>query len=393
MAKDKPYYPHQPIGSLATLAKTLGLPPKLLSDLSRKADVSYTPFNIITKGGKSRDVFEPKYELKRLQKRINSRLFESVEYPFYLQGGIKDDAKPRDYIENSRIHSGSQFLISLDIRDFYGNIQLESVRSVFKHFFKFPDDVSETLVKLVTREGRVPQGACTSSYVANLIFHNSEYSYVKKLRDKGFSYSRLLDDVTISCNRLIPQEEATEIIKYVSGLFREHGLRLRTNKTKLERSDDLKASYAVTGVWVGHGVPKIRRAERDMIRHSVYICERECVKDRYSDNYHDLWNKVSGQVAKLTRLNHVQAPALRDRMRDILPLYDSKAVASVRREVDKMLKRPVAHHSKVPVIDAYRQLVNKLGILGRTNKTLAKALRRQLKARFAGVPTKAMMWE
>lgn len=393
MAKDKPYYPHEPIGSLATLGKTLGLPPKLLLDLSQKANDSYTPFNIITKGGKSRDVFEPKYELKRLQKRINSRLFEHVEYPFYLQGGIKDDAAPRDYIENSRIHSGSKFLISLDIRDFYGNIRLESVRSVFKYLFKFPDDVTDTLVRLVTREGRVPQGACTSSYVANLIFHNSEYSYVKKLRDKGFSYSRLLDDVTISCNRLITQEEATEIIKYVSGLFREHGLRLRVSKTKLERSDDLKASYAVTGVWVGHGVPKIRRAERDMIRHSVYICERECFKDRYSDAYHVLWNKVSGQVAKLTRLNHVQAQGLRDRMRDILPLYDSKAVASVRREVEKMLRRPVAHHAKVPVIEAYRQLINKLGILGRTNKPLAKALRRQLKARFAGVPTKAMMWE
>ena len=393
MAKDKPYYPHGPIGSLAILAKTLGVPPKLLSDLAKKASSSYTPFVIETKGGKQRDVYEPKYELKRLQKRINSRLFEKIEYPTYLQGGVKDEAQPRDYIENSKIHAGSKFLISLDIRNFYDNIHIDSVLSIFKHLFKFPEDVSTLLTSLVTREGKVPQGACTSSYIANLIFHNSEYSYVKKLRDNGFYYSRLLDDVTISADRLVPQEEVTKTIKYVAGLFSEHGLRLRGSKTKIERADDLKSAYAVTGVWVGHGIPKIRRTERDMIRHSVYICEQEYAKNCFSDEYHALWNKVSGQVAKLTRLNHAQAPKLRHRMRSILPLYDSMATASIWRETDQMLKRPKKSHTKIGVINAYRRLIYQLGILARTDKGLSRALRRQLQSRFSGVPSKALMWE
>lgn len=392
MAKDKPYYPHAPIGSLAMLAKTLGVHPKILTDLASKASSSYTHFVVPTKG-KERDVYEPKYELKKLQKRINSRLFEKVQYPPYLQGGIRDESNPRDYIENSRIHSGSKFLISLDIRNFYDSIPLESVHSVFKYFFKFPDDVCDVLTKIVTRDGRVPQGGCTSSYIANLVFHNSEYSYVKKLRDDGFCYSRLLDDVTISAPRLISQGEATDRIKYLAGLFKEHGLRLRQSKTKLERSDDLNAAYTVTGVWVGHGIPKLRRSERDMIRHSVYICEKEYSKNCYSDEYHILWNKVSGQVAKLTRLDHAQAPKLRERMSLILPLYDSKAIASIWREADRMLKRPLSAHKKIAVIQSYRRLINKLGIMTRTNRPLAKSLRRQLKIRFAGVPSKVKMWE
>ncbi len=392
MAKDKPYYPHAPISSLAILAKTLGVHPKVLTDLASKASSSYTHFLVPTKG-KDRNVYEPKYELKKLQKRINSRLFEKVQYPEYLQGGIKDESNPRDYIENSRIHSGSKFLISLDIRNFYDSISFESVVSVFKYFFKFPDDVSEVLSKVVTRDGRVPQGACTSSYIANLIFHNSEYNYVKKLRDDGFFYSRLLDDVTISSPRLISQDEATDRIKYVAGLFREHGLRLRQSKTKLERSDDLNAAFTVTGVWVGHGIPKLRRSERDMIRHSVYICEQEYSRNCYSDEYHVMWNKVSGLVAKLTRLNHAQAPKLRDRMGLILPLYDDKATASIWREVDRMLKRPLSTHKKIAVMQSYRRLINKLGILTRTNRPLAKSLRRQLKVRFSDVPSKSMMWE
>jgi len=393
VAKDKPYYPHASIGSVAMLAKTLGVHPKLLNDLAGRANDSYTHFVIRTKGDKERNVYEPKYELKKLQKRINSRLFEKVHYPFYLQGGVKDENHPRDYIENSRIHAGSKSLISLDIRNFYDNIPYESVVNIFKYFFNFPDEVSDLLFKIVTRDGKVPQGACTSSYVANLIFHNSEYNFVSRLRNQGVTYSRLLDDVTLSSSRLLSQDEVSGYITYVAGLFSEHKLRIKKSKTKIERSDDLSAEYTVTGVWVGHGVPKIRRAERDLIRHSVYICEREYQKDRFRDEYHELWNKVSGQVAKLTRLEHSQALKLRARMRDILPLYDGKATAAIIREADLLLKRPKTSHVKVSVVNAYRRLINRLGILTRTNKTLARGLRRQLKTKFSDVPSKVLMWE
>ncbi|UVM23519.1 reverse transcriptase family protein [Pseudomonas wadenswilerensis] len=393
MAKDKPYYPHAPIGSIAMLAKTLGVHPKLLADLAGKSADSYTHFVVETKGGKLRNVYEPKYELKKLQKRINSRLFEKVQFPHYLQGGVKDEVDPRDYIENSRMHAGSEFLISLDIRDFYDNIPFNSVFSVFKYFFKFPDDVSDLLSRIVTRDGKVPQGACTSSYIANLIFFNSEYSFVSKLRAQGLVYSRLLDDVTVSAKRLLSQDEATAQIKYLAGLFSQHGLRIKRSKTKMERSDDLTAEYAVTGVWVGHGVPKLRRSERDNIRHSVYICECEYKRDCFSEEYHALWNKVSGQVAKLTRLEHAQAKKLRARMRSILPLYDSKTTAAIIREADRLLKRPRSTHTRVSIVDGYRKLINRLGILTRTNKDLARGLRRQLKSKFSDVPSKALMWE
>ena len=64
MAKDKPYYPHNPIGSVDSLAKTLGCAPKILRDLTRDTSNSYTCFSISTKKGKEREVYEPKYELK-----------------------------------------------------------------------------------------------------------------------------------------------------------------------------------------------------------------------------------------------------------------------------------------------------------------------------------------
>lgn len=392
MAKDKPYYPHSPIGSIAALAKTLGVIPGLLKDLSKDTSKSYTKFSIETKSGKSRDVYEPKYELKRIQKRINSRIFEEIIFPQYLQGGIKDSNAPRDYIQNSKFHAGSKFLISIDIKNFYHSIQRDSVLSVFTNFFEFPDDVSEILTNLVTLEGKVPQGACTSSYIANLIFFNTEYSLVSRFRSRGLTYTRLLDDITISSPKLIPQEKATSIVKEAFSLAKKHNLRLNNKKTKLERADDLKAEYSVTGVWVGHGVPKLRKCDRRHIRQLVYICEQEHKKSRYSDDYHKLWNRVSGQVAQLQRLEHPQAKVLRARMADILPAYDDQMKAKIIFEANKLLKKPKASHSRIGVMDAYHRIIYSLGILSRSDRGVAKALRRQLKFRFSEIPTKTDMW-
>jgi retron-type reverse transcriptase len=186
---DKPYYPHRPISSLEALAKKLGVHPKLLDDFCNKANDSYTSFTITSKSGKVRTVFEPKYELKKLQKRINQRIFEDVRFPLYLQGGIKDDENKRNYIKNAKFHALSNTLINLDIKNFYDSIQQDYVFKIFKFFFKFPDDVSKALTSLVTLNGRVPQGACTSSYIANLIFFNSEYNIVSKLRSQKINYT------------------------------------------------------------------------------------------------------------------------------------------------------------------------------------------------------------
>lgn len=393
MAKDKPYYPLSPIASIETLAKALGVVPGLLKDLAEDASNSYTKFDIVTKNGKERTVYDPKYELKRLQKRINSRLFEKVIYPEYLQGGIKDPDNTRDYVENCKLHAGSKFLISLDIKNFYDNIREASVLSIFKHFFKFPDDVSVLLTKLVTLNGHVPQGACTSSYIANLVFHNSEYSVVSKFKSRGLVYTRLLDDVTISSSTLLTQDVATDLIKDVAAVFRKHNLRLNNSKTKVERSDDLAAEYKVTGLWVSHGQPKLKKDERRYIRQLVYICEQEYQKSPFDESYHELWNRVSGKVAIVTRLKHVEAADLRGRLSKILPLYDSTKRSQILYEAQKLLRKHPSTHARMGVINAYHKIIHAIGILTRTDRVLARALRRQLKAKFSHLPLKSQVWE
>lgn len=385
---DKPYYPHKPISSIETLARALGVEPKRLESIADRAEDSYSQYELPEK---NRTVFEPKYELKKIQKRINDRIFEKVQYPAYLQGGIKAKDK-RDYVENAKIHTASNTLISLDIKQFYTNIRADKVFNIYKQFFNFPEDVSEILTKLTTYKERVPQGGCSSSYLANLVFFNSEYRLVSAFRGKGIKYSRLLDDVTLSSSENIENEKLSKLIKTVASMFTKYGLKLNSKKTKVEYRGKADKGFEVTGLWVEHNSPKLRKSERRYIRQLVYNCEQKFTSEKTTPEYHSLWNKSSGKVAKLTRLEHTQSTQLRERLSVILPEYSDYDVLKIKILVNKALKIPPAQHQKIGRIKQFNKLIFKLGILKRSHNKLAKKLRIELKTHYKNIPNKKEFW-
>ncbi|SOC04520.1 reverse transcriptase (RNA-dependent DNA polymerase) [Alloalcanivorax xenomutans] len=388
---DKPYYPHNGISSIQSLAKTLGIHPSLLVDIASKTTDSYTEFQITSKNGKIRTVYDPKYELKRIQKNINQKILEKVEYPTYLQGGIRDLENRRSYVDNAGIHAGSNHILSLDIKNFYDNIRPEKVKEIFLYFFKFSDETSELLTKLVTLGNKVPQGACTSSYIANLVFFNSEYRIFSELKSKGISYSRLLDDVTLSSRKHLSRDEASEHIRLVCSIFKKNGLRLNNKKTK----NELKGSnpnFKVTGLWVEHKNPKIPKKERHHTRHLVYICEKEYAKSPSSEHYHQLWNKTSGQVAKLKQLGHSQHKQLRTRLKKILPILDESSKKKLILDCKKLLHLERNAKERFGVLKRINKCIYMLGILSRSDKGLSSNLRRQLLKHFGDLPTHKDYW-
>lgn len=394
MPKLKPYYPYKAIGSVDALARTLDVHPQLIKDMARRAPKSYTSFEIYSAKGKARDVVEPKPILKAIQKRINSRVFEKVEYPYYLQGGLKDPFDRRDYVINAGLHCPAATLINLDIENFYPSIRADQVFEIYKYLFRFPDEVSRLLVSLTTLNNALPQGACTSSYIANLVFFNDEYRLVSNLLSNKLRYTRLLDDITISSPTPLDKRIVNFCVRSVANICTKYGFRLNEYKKRIEYSGDPTASFSVTGLWVGHGVPKERRRERRYVRQLVYACEKAYLNNPYSEEYHKLWNKVSGKVSKLSRLGHVQAKDLRKRLARILPLYDEWEQQKVRREVQMLctpkMKRRI---SKIGHLQRVNKAFYSLGVLSRTNKALSRSLRKQLQSAYATKPTIAKFWE
>lgn len=396
MILDKPYYPHRPIGSISVLAQTLGVHQKILEKIAEKVPESYTehilPAHPST--GKIRTVLDPKHELKKIQKRINSRIFEKVIFPAYLQGGIKaSEGVKRDYVENANIHGRSKTLINLDVKNFYPNIKTKAVRGIFKNFFNFSDEVVEILTTLTTYNYSLPQGGCSSSYLANLVFFNSEYRLVSSLRGRKFRYSRLLDDITISSLNEIDTNAKTKIITDVAAMLRKNDLSLKSDKTKTTDRSELHKDFEVTGLCVRATEPKITKKDRKYVRQMVFNCEIMAAESMTCPEYHTLWNKTSGLVAKLARLNHSQAIDMRTKLSEILPRFDDDASSKVIKYAKATLKLPITSNLRWGTIRRYNTVMYRLGILSRTNRNQARSLRKALKAHFNSVPTIKEFWE
>ncbi len=385
---DKPYYPHKPIASANTLAKTLGVNLPLLLKTASDTSNSYTCFVVPTKS-KDRIVYEPKITLKYIQKKINREILSKVDFPDYLMGGIKDTESPRDYIANSKKHLRKESLINLDIENFYHSIKINYVTKIFKQLFKFNDEVSKILTDLVTLDGEVPQGACTSSYIANLVFFNSEYFIVSKFRSKGVAYTRLLDDITLSSERELTIAEKKWLISQVSGMVVSHELKLKNSKTRIENRSNPRSRYEVTGAWVKFGEPKLRKKERNKIRHDVYICELLYKQDPTTEDYHKLWNKTSGLVSKLNRFNHKnEANKLRKRLSCTLPKYSDSQAKTLQTKIYQLIKRKQINKIDINSSGVSKQvlrLYHNLGILSRTHSHISKPLKVQLRSEFGNI--------
>lgn len=113
---------------------------------------------------KGRPIAEPLGELRELQERLQ-HLLAQVELPEYMHGGVKG----RSPVTNARSHVGKPAVLNFDIEKFFPSVKPSYVYKMFYEQLRFPADVAHLLTRLVTFKGQLPQGAPTSTLVANLV--------------------------------------------------------------------------------------------------------------------------------------------------------------------------------------------------------------------------------
>lgn len=165
-----------------------------------------------------------------------------------------------------------------------------------------------------------------------------------------------------------------------------HGLKLKNSKTRVEDRGNPRSKYEVTGAWVRFGEPKLKKKERNKIRHDVYLCEMLYRQDPTTEDYHKQWNKTSGLVAKLNRFSHGnEAKKLRKRLGNILPLYDDSHARTLSTKVHQLSNRKRQNKIDINspgVAKHVLRLYHKLGILSRTHPHISKPLKLKLRAEF-----------
>lgn len=185
---------------------------ELLSKIIRgEFDISYQTFKVRKESGKLREINTPNSELKEIQKyllEITNEVYQphKAAHAFVKGHSLKTCLQP---------HIGKDFIISLDIQDFFPSIPIPVVYD-FAFQYLTPTllkragielnktnlhNISMILLKALMYKDRVPQGACTSPAISN--FAMQEY-------DRAFSsigaaeylhilaYTRYADDLIFS---------------------------------------------------------------------------------------------------------------------------------------------------------------------------------------------------
>ena len=223
----KSQYDLKPICDISALSLSLGMPEQLLINVALQADSLYRKAKpIIKPDGSIRQPFDALQPLKAIQRRIKDRILKRVKFPEYLTGSLSG----RDYRTNAAMHAGAKIVICEDIEGFFPSTSHERILDIWLNFFRFSEEVATLLTRLTTKEGSLPQGASTSSYLANLAFWNQEPRLQANLAQMNIVYSRYVDDIAMSSTLALSKTEQTSLIAQVYGMLSRHGYKAKRRK-------------------------------------------------------------------------------------------------------------------------------------------------------------------
>lgn len=374
---DKISYHGSPIGTLHSLAKSLSITEAVLVKLVSEVEESYVVFQKQVKN-KERTLCEPKPLLKIIQKRIVSRIFCHLEFPEYLHGGIKSNF-PKDFFSNAASHLGAEVAVTFDIKSFFPSIAFSHVNHVFRYLLKFPEKVANALTTLVMLDGAVPQGAPTSSYIANIIMWKEEYRLVSRLRGQGFVYTRLLDDITISSKINVGGDFLGKNVDLVIKFLVHYGFSSNKSKFNIYYRKDSEKLMKITGLWINRKSPKLLPLQREKIASDVIGLRAEAKNPevRHDEDYHLRFNQTSGRVALLNRLKHVEGRRLRPILQEISPLYNDYQVSKIKKLISRFCAQS-SDRSKIGYIRVFYRFQYSLTIMRRTHLRAAVLLQKKL---------------
>lgn len=305
------------IANIESLASLLSAAPSELTSISENIASLWKPGKtLIKQDGTPRHTHDARKPLKAIHENIKNRLLKQVSYPAYILGGISDTFTRRDYAEHAAIHANKAILITEDIKDFFPSTSSATVQNIWQRFFNFHPDVAILLTKLTTYQGLLPQGWKTSGYLANLALWDKEPEFVSQLQQRGLTYSRFMDDITVSSFHPINNKQKQAIVTSIYGMLGTRQYKPKRSKHKITSNNNC---MEVTGLNVNSQSPSMPKKKRNNIRAQVYQCEQMFKNVGNSDLYRSRWNAASGHVGTMVRFNPGQAKTLRERLSAIKP--------------------------------------------------------------------------
>ena len=192
----------RPLLTYDDFADFLGVKPgslKYYAYTTRGRRAAYRKFTIPKRGEGTRTIRAPVRGLYEIQRAI----LDKILTPSNIQNRhcVYSYTPERGALEMAARHISREFVVRLDIENFFGNISFPRVLGALQAFpLKLPRNFAVVIAQLCTYENELPQGAPTSPALSNLISRRMDGELIGFAKEHGFRYSRYSDDLIFSAN-------------------------------------------------------------------------------------------------------------------------------------------------------------------------------------------------
>ena len=266
----------------------------------------YTRFEIPKQSGGKRLISSPKSKMRSAQRWILEEVLAKLS-PSNAATAFRPGAS---IIKNAEPHLSAAILVRIDFKDFFPSITFPRVRGFFEALGYNPG--VSTLLSLISTdaprvkavldgktnfvamdERSLPQGACTSPALANLITWklDARIGGLCKVSAGQWSYTRYADDLTLSSRD--GKADVGWLLGSIQSITSGEGFRINPAKTKIMRAPSRRI---VTGLVVDD---EIRLSRRDLrkLRAFLHRCDKDGLKQVSSEIGKDALAVARGRLA------------------------------------------------------------------------------------------------
>lgn len=236
----------------------VGYDPTYVLGAARSTEYYYRYYVIPKKSGKLREIAEPLPSLKEIQRWILENILDNVK----INAAAKAFRKKTSIIDNARFHRGQEYVLTVDVKDFFPSISPKRVFKVFERI-GYSKNVCSILTDLCCLRGGLPQGSPTSPSLSNSVCRYIDTQLLAFSKKNKLRYTRYADDITVSGNNV-----GADTIFYLYKTLKKHGFTPNEEKTRLQRRHQRQQ---VTGIVVNEKLQAPRELRREIRQNAFFV--------------------------------------------------------------------------------------------------------------------------
>ncbi|MCM2372356.1 reverse transcriptase family protein [Aporhodopirellula aestuarii] len=299
-----------------------------------QASCHYVHFRVPKKNGGTRSLAAPRPQIAACCRWIDHEILRLIPphpaaHGFVLRRSTVTAAEP---------HVGQDVIVNMDLSDFFPTITFPRVRGWFASLGysrqvatvlallctespRTPVDVntsdiggqSSPRLWLATGSRQLPQGACTSPAISNLVCRSMDRRLTGLCEKLGWKYTRYADDLSFSTSEK-GESQIGYLIHRVSGIVRDERFAINDSKTRIQRRNNRQS---VTGLVVNDRVNVPRETVR-RLRAILHHAKTEGLAAQNRDGHDDFYGWLTGMIGYVRAVDPVKGERLQSQLAEVV---------------------------------------------------------------------------